>query len=352
MGLLVFYFCLAVCVSFLCSVLEAVLLSLTPSYISAARQNKGRAGKLLEELKSNVERPLAAILSLNTIAHTVGAAGVGAQAQVVFENIPLAVISGVLTLLILVCSEIIPKTLGAEYWRQLAIPSGYMIQMLTISMWPLVSLSTLLSRLITREGKSLSISRAEIRAVADLGHQEGVLDSDDAKMLKSIVKFHSIKVSEIFTPRPVVRFLAPDQTIKEVMDAEKSMNYSRYPVVEKPERILGYALRNEILEAAAEDQWDKPVRELIHKVMVIPEQMPVKGAFGRFLRTRGHMAVVVDEFGSFAGVLTLEDIVETLLGHEIVDEGDLVEDLREYARQSNSNNTGELNDEPGSGNRE
>lgn len=337
MELLIFYFLLAILISFLCSVLEAVLLSLTPSFISVLKESGSRGGAILERLKQDVDRPLAAILSLNTIAHTVGAAGVGAQAQKVFDNVPFSVISGVLTFLILVLSEIIPKTLGATYWRPLAVPSGYLIHFLTLALAPFVALSSLIAQLMTGGKRGPSISRDEIHAVANMGEREGVLDSSDAKMLQALMEFQSIKVNDIYTPRPVVKFFMADATIRNVLDAEKELKYSRYPVLSTSETILGYALRSELLMAAANDQWQRPLRDITHKAMIIPEQMPIKRAFGMFLRSRSHLAMVVDEFGSFSGVITLEDVIESLIGHEIMDEADSVEDLRDFARRSAEN---------------
>ncbi|MFP4261610.1 MAG: CNNM domain-containing protein [Opitutales bacterium] len=338
---LLFYLALAIGLSFLCSILEAVLLSLTPSYISVLRDSGSRSGKLLEKLKLDVDRPLAAILSLNTIAHTVGAAGVGAQAQAVFENVPFSVISGVLTLFILVLSEIIPKTLGATYWRTLAIPSAYLIQFLTILLAPFVWLSSLLSGMMTRGQREPAISRDEIHAVTYMGEREGVIDSSDAKMLQAVMRFQTITVNDIYTPRPVVKYLHARNSVREVLDAEKELKYSRYPVLGDSENILGYVLRNELLMAAANDQWDRRIEAFTHSAMIIPEQMPIKRAFAMFLRRRAHLAMVVDEFGSFSGVLTLEDVIESLIGHEIMDEGDSVEDLRDFARNLAENDINE-----------
>ncbi|MGC9451773.1 MAG: CNNM domain-containing protein [Oceanipulchritudo sp.] len=334
MTLLVAYFLLAIFVSFLCSLLEAVLLSLTPSYITAMRDSHARTGKLLEELKASVDRPLAAILSLNTIAHTVGAAGVGAQAQVLFQNIPLSVISGVLTLLILVFSEIIPKTFGAVYWRQLAVPSAYVLRVVMITMWPLVILSRFISRLIARDGEMNRVSRDEIDAMPDLGRKAGVLDPQDARLLESVINFGRVKVTEILTPRTVVKSLRSGMQIREALEMADTDNYSRYPVLQDPERLLGYVMRSDILVAAARDEWDRKIDDLLREMMILPDQATVKRAFGRFIRNREHMAGVVDEFGGFAGVVTLEDVLETLIGHEIMDEGDTVEDLREFARRA------------------
>lgn len=337
MLMLVFYFLVAILLSFLCSILEAVLLSLTPSYVSSKKESGAKSALLMESMKRNVDRPLAAILSLNTIAHTIGAAGVGAQAQVVFQHIPFSVISGVLTLLILVFSEILPKTIGAVYWRSLAVPSIYLVRFLVIILWPLVVLSQMFSRMLTSGDMGSGISRDEIHAMADIGQQEGVIDPGDAQMVQSVMRFQSIKVYDIFTPRPVVKYLSNDMTVKAVIESYGVLNYSRYPVLENDEEIVGYALRNDILLAAAKDEWSRTIQDLSHEAIIVSEQMPLKRVFGLFLRDREHMAVVVDEFGSFSGVLTMEDVIETLIGHEIMDEGDTVEDLREFARNSCKN---------------
>lgn len=341
MTLLIFFFVLAIGVSFLCSIVEAVLLSLSPSYVSSRKESGSKAGIILHKLKRNVDRPLAAILSLNTVAHTVGAAGVGAQAQVVFQNVPFSVISGVLTLLILVLSEIIPKTVGAVYWRQLAAPTAYFLEFLVVVMWPLVVLSQAFSRLLTPSGGMPSVSRDEINAIADLGQKEGVIDGGDARILRSVLDFQDIKVHRIHTPRPVVRTLDAASTVREVWADIDSLKYSRYPVFSSEEVIVGYVLRSDVLHAAAKDDWERTMADLSQEAIIVPEHMLVKGAFARFLRQREHMALVVDEFGSFSGVLTLEDVIEALIGHEIMDEGDTVENLREFARQSVRNTPNE-----------
>ncbi|MCH2155327.1 MAG: CNNM domain-containing protein [Opitutales bacterium] len=333
MTLLLFFLALAIGVSFLCSIVEAILLSLTPSFISSQKESGSKTGIILDELKSNVDRPLAAILSLNTVAHTVGAAGVGAQAQVVFQNVPFSIISGILTLLILVLSEIIPKTLGAAYWRDLATPTAYFLKFLVVAMWPLVAMSQTFSRLLTRKDGSPSISREEIDALADLGQKEGVIDKHDATILRSVLAFQDLHVSEIHTPRPVVRKLSATNTVREVWEERDTLTFSRYPVFKSDEEVIGYVLKSEIVDLAAKDDWERTMESLCHEVMIIPEHLEVKRAFARFLRRREHMAAVVDEFGSFSGVLTLEDVIEELIGHEIMDEGDEIEDMRAFAKE-------------------
>lgn len=331
MTLLLFYLFLAIGFSFVCSILEAVLLSMTPAYVSTIAQSGGRYGKILGSLKSEVDRPLAAILSLNTIAHTVGAAGVGAQAQAVFQSIPVSVVSGVLTLLILVLSEIIPKTLGATYWRELAKPSAYLIHYLTLLLLPFVLLSNQVSRLIKPDKGGPATSLEELAALAKLGHNEGVFDSLDDKMFQSAIHFQSVQISEILTPRSQVKFLRPEETIAEIAPRFEDLKHSRYPVLGKDSKIEGFVLRADLLQAAARDAFSATVSDFKRDVFVFPETAKVKHALSYFLKAREHLAVVVDEFGSLAGILTMEDVLEVLTGLQIVDELDEVESYRKKA---------------------
>lgn len=337
MVLLIAYFFLAIGVSFLCSVLEAVLLSITPSFVSAAAEEGTGWGKLLKGLKDDVERPLAAILSLNTIAHTVGAAGVGAQAQIVFQNIPLSVISGILTLLILILSEIIPKTLGAHYWRQLAPASTLLIQFLTVILLPLVVLSQAISRFLSRGSQAEAISRGEISAITEMGQREGILDQSDALALRSVLDFQGTRARDVFTPRVVVHHLDPQTTIGEMIREDADLPFSRYPLLGKNEKVEGYVLKNDLFAAAAKGETERTVASLAREVQIVPDKAPLKTVFRTLLQRKEHIAVVVDEFGSFAGIISLEDILETLIGHEIMDEGDQVEDMRDFARKSTPN---------------
>ena len=333
MGLLVFYFLLAVLCSFLCSILEAVLLSMTPSYVTSMKEKGARSAKLLGLLKENVDRPLAAILSLNTIAHTAGAAGVGAQAQLVWGEASLTIVSAVLTLLILVLSEIIPKTVGATFWRQLAVPSAYITYWLTIILRPFVWLAMGITRLLSRNDDNSSMDRDEMLAMAQLGQAEGILDLTEAAAVRSVIAFRSVKVEDVLTPRVVTLVWPSERTVGQVMKDHESIPYSRIPVRGKSvDEILGYVLKSDILAAAARDEFDRPLSDLVHEAFVVKEESSLKKLFLRFLKEREHMAIVVDEFGGFAGVVTLEDVIETMIGHEIMDEIDKVEDMRKLAR--------------------
>lgn len=337
--LLILYFLLAVGVSFICSILEAVFLSITPSFVASRQKEGAWIDRKLEQLKWEPDQPLAAILTLNTIAHTVGAAGVGAQAQLVFQNLPFSIISGVLTLLILVFSEIIPKTLGATFWRALSMPSIAAILLLTWLLWPFVKLSSLISHLLAPRGAMIRISREEVSSMADLGFNQGIFDKSERKALRNLIQFRQQTVKSILTPRVVTLVFPGHWTVSQVMEAHEKIPFSRIPLMgDAPDEILGYVMKADILQAAARDQHERPIREWIREVIVVPESVPIWALFQRFLKSREHLAVVVDEYGNFAGVVTLEDLIETMIGHEIMDEQDSVEDLRAWAssRQGNS----------------
>ena len=334
MALLIFYVLLALGVSFLCSIMEAVLLSVTPSYMAALDQEGQPAAGTLRDLKTDIDRPLAAILSLNTIAHTVGAAGAGAQAALVFGDAYVGVISAVLTLLILVISEIIPKTLGAVYWRKMAPAIGRILIPTIWHMWPLVKLSKGLTRLLSRKKRKVSVSREEFSALADLGHQEGVFEESESRILKNLLRFHSLRVRDIMTPRTVVFTLPETKTVGEVVQAYSEFRFSRIPIYrEMRDNVTGYVLKDEVLLRAAQGQDDQPLSELSREMLVVPEALPLPELFERLLDRLEHIALVVDEYGGMAGVVSMEDVVETLLGMEIVDEVDSVKDMQEMARQ-------------------
>ncbi len=337
---LIFYFSLAILVSFLCSILEAVMLSMTPSFVASLQERKRPVAKRMEELKRDPEKPLAAILTLNTIAHTVGAAGVGAQAQVVFQHIPLSVISGVLTLGILVLSEIIPKTLGATYWRALAVPSTYLTLILIWILYPFILLSRGISRLISPETVHSQVSRDEIAAMAELGYEGGVIDRTETDALRSLIRFGSQTIEDIYTPRTVTLFFQADSTIREVIHRHPKIAYSRIPVIGRSaDDVLGYVAKHDILEAAVAGRLDFRVRDFVRKVIVVPMNALVAPLFQRFLCEHEHFAVVADEYGGVAGVVTLEDLIETMIGQEIMDESDAVADLRQWAAQRRREDT-------------
>lgn len=333
MGLLLVYIAIALGVSFLCSVMEAVLLSVNPAFIARAQQKRPRLGGHLKALKDDVDKPLAAILSLNTIAHTVGASGAGAQAARIFGDAFVGVISAVLTFLILVLSEIIPKTLGAVYWRSLT-PVVVRLLIPTIwIMWPLVKMAQLLTRLMAPSEKRRLISRDEFLALADLGVREGVVGKQDSLMLKNVFRFSRIQASDIMTPRNVMYALPETLTVSDVMDNQPETRFSRIPLYrENHDDIAGFVLNQDILLAAARGKLNRQLSEMMRPIPVLPETATLERILELLLEARSHIVLAVDEYGGTAGIVTLEDLMETLLGLEILDEGDRITDMREFAR--------------------
>ena len=331
MTLLVLYIALAIGVSFLCSVLEAVLLSVTPAYVGNLQATRPAAAERLKGLKSDVERPLAAILSLNTVAHTIGAAGAGAQAAAVFGSASLGVFSAILTLGILVLSEIIPKTLGAVYWRGLAPVVSRILPLLIWVTLPLVWLSQGLTKLLARGEKEGSVSREEIAALAQIGHEEGVFDASESRILSSLLKFNALHTRDVMTPRTVV--VAHDETTPLAQIAEADRRFSRLPVYAGDrDHVTGYVLRDEVLEAVAAGRGDAPASSIRRDVLTVEEGLALPELFERFLERKEHLALVVGPYGGTAGVVTVEDVVETMLGLEIVDEADREHDMQAVAR--------------------
>lgn len=334
MNLLIFYLFLAIGVSFLCSILEAVLLSVTPPFVAVLERKNSKSGRILRDLKEDIDRPLSAILSLNTIAHTVGAAGVGAQAQIVFGSGFVGITSAILTLLILVISEIIPKTLGANHWKNLAAFAARTTRILIIITYPLVILSKGVTRWLSREEKTPSVSREEFSAMADIGYEEGVFEEGESNIFKNLIRFRSLRVKDIMTPRIVVIKFHEEKTIAEILKKNGELYVSRMPVYnESEENITGYILKNDLYYNSSQGKGDKKLKEIKREILIVPETLSLKRLFERLLEKQEHIAVAVDEYGGFSGVVTMEDVVETLLGMEIVDEADAIEDMQKLARQ-------------------
>jgi CBS domain containing-hemolysin-like protein len=332
-ALLGFYLLLALGVSFLCSILEAVLLSITPSYIAALEQEGAKAGETLHALKTDIDRPLSAILSLNTIAHTIGAAGVGAQAQIVFGEAWITVVSAVLTFLILVFSEIIPKTLGANYWRKLGPVVARILPPLILSMYPLVLLSQLLAALLSRGEEEPTVSREEFSALADLVASEGIFDEKEALVLKNLMRFGALQAKDIMTPRTVLVAFDESTPVREFVEDESNLRFSRVLVYDGDlDDVTGYVLKHSALLEFAHENEEKPLGELKRDILVMPVFARVADVLEYMLQNKEHLVLLVGEYGDTAGIVTLEDVVETLLGLEIVDEVDLVEDMQALAR--------------------
>lgn len=332
MTLLIVYFTLAIAVSFLCSLLEAALLTVTPSYILSEEEKGKTYATQLRELKSNIDRPLSAILSFNTIAHTVGAAGVGAQAVAIFGEEYFGWISAILTIAILVLSEIIPKSLGAKYWKQLAPFMGKILKIMIFSLYPLVKFSEFITRAFSNSDGQTT-SREEVAALTSLAVKEGVFAESESKIIHNLIRFKSIKVGSVMTPRTVVLAIEENKSLKELFNIKKTMRFSRIPVYKDSiDNIKGYVLKYDILERLASDEFDHTIKELTREMTVIFEHYTIPSVLEILMGKREHIALVVDEYGGMAGIVTLEDILETLLGLEIQDESDSEVDMQQLAR--------------------
>ncbi|MDT8879813.1 CNNM domain-containing protein [Halomonas saccharevitans] len=328
MLLLAAFAILSIGVSFICSLLEAALLSMTPSYVAGLRETQPELHRRLAHLKQNIDRPLAAILTLNTIAHTVGATGVGAQVTVVFGEAWLGIASAVMTLLILFVSEIIPKTIGATYWRQLA---GSMVKVLGVMVWtmkPLIWLSEAITQRIGRHEHDTDM-RGEIKALAQIGLEEKALDADEVRVITNIINLHEIGVKEVMTPRTVSVIVKPQMSVAEFDEQLGRSAFTRFPVMDGGEQALGYVHKADTYHAEPE----ATLKSLMHPVRSVQVDDNVEHLFAVMLRDRQHLCVVYDELGTWVGLVTLEDVIEAILGQDIVDETDNVANLRKYARQ-------------------
>ncbi|QIZ76991.1 CNNM domain-containing protein [Ferrimonas lipolytica] len=332
MFLLGLFVLLAVGVSFICSLLEAVLLSLTPAYISHLRHSRPSVAARLETLQQQIESPLVAILTLNTIAHTAGAAGAGAQASVVFGSNALGWFSAVLTLAILFISEIIPKTIGARYWRQLAPTASIWLSVLVKLTKPLIIVSGWITERFQSSSEQSHI-RAEMSAMADIGAASGELDLKESQILKRLLQARSLPVSAIMTPRTVIHSVSQELTLADFSSQHAKKTFSRIPVFrDEPDNIVGYVNRSEVLIAEKTDP-NATLRTIQHKLMVIPENSKLMVLFELLLTRHCHIAIVADEYGSVRGLVTMEDIIESMLGLEIVDHNDVSKDMQQLARR-------------------
>ncbi len=333
MNMLIFYFLLALGVSFLCSLLESVLLTVTPSYVSVVRNRYPKAGQVLVSLKARINRPLAAILSLNTIANVVGAAGVGAKTLELFGNKYLAVSSAILTLSILIIAEIIPKTLGAVYWKKLVLPAAYVIRVLIVITYPFVWFSIRFSSLL-KENKHQSVSREEVVAMAEIGETEGTIEEKESEIIENLFNLRNVEAEEVMTPRSVIFAVDRNWTVGEVIEKYSPLAFSRIPVYSKDlDHVVGMIHRYDLVNAQAEDRFDVPLHELTEPIITVQQDESVADILDRFVRLRHQIFMVSDEFGTTTGLISLEDAIETLLGVEIVDEHDSVVDLRKLARE-------------------
>lgn len=354
MGLLIFYAVISIFFSFLCSILEAVLLSITPTFLKLKKQEGKLYADTLEEFKKDVDRPLIAILTLNTIAHTVGAILVGVQAKVAYaelygsevktvfgiefsEDIMVGVVSTIMTILILVASEIIPKTIGATYWKQLANFTAKALRVLIFPLkWTgLLWVLRLTTKLIGGKGHGSILSREGFLVMADMAHEEGVFEENESKIIKNLLNFKQILAKDIMTPRTVMKSVEENTTIEHFFNENMNLRFSRIPVyAESPDNIKGLVLKDEVFKEMALDNGSKKLSDLKRDIIIIERNLPIPKLFDKLVESKNHMAMVVDEYGSVSGIVTMEDVIETLLGLEIMDESDNVSDLQHMARKS------------------
>lgn len=355
MGLLLFYAFISIFFSFLCSILEAVLLSVTPTFVNVKKKEGKQYAATLEELKKDVDKPLIAILTLNTVAHTVGAILVGVQAKVAYaeiygsetksifgiefsEDLMVGVVSTLMTILILVASEIIPKTIGATYWKQLAnfTTKALKIMVLILKYTGLLWLLQLFTKLVGKKGHHGSIlSREDFTAMADIAHEEGVFQESESKVIKNLLRFDEILAKHIMTPRTVMKTAQENMGIKEFYDANPKLRFSRIPVyADKLDDINAYVLKDNVLEEIIHKNGKDTLGSIKREILVTRRETPIPQLFETLIEKKEHIALVVDEYGSVSGLVTMEDVIETLLGLEIMDESDNVENLQQLARKN------------------
>ena len=324
---------ISIVLSALCSMLESTLLSTPLSYITGLEEKGVKGARNLKDLKLNSDRPISAILCLNTIANTVGASIVGSLVYEVYGDPLVGVFSTIFTLMILIFSEIIPKTIGTNYWRSLALPASVIIRGMIFISFPLVWVLEHMQRMISSRSTQVSVSREDISAMVSVATEEEVIEKEEKKMIQNLLKLDELTAHEIMTPSAVVEMAEGSMTIKEFYDSD--LSHSRIPVYdeENDEYVIGYVLRQEILEKMAEDKFSTSLHDILRPIMTFGEDDSVADIWEKFLEKKEHISVILDEYGSVRGIVTLEDVIETMLGHEIVDEKDEVVDMQEYAKE-------------------
>lgn len=333
--LLIFYVGMALVFSFTCSVAESVLLSITPSYIADLKDSQPKRAELLKQLKQDkVDQSLAAILTLNTIAHTVGAIGAGAKATLVFGSAWFGVFSAAMTLMILVLTEIIPKTIGAVYWRKLSGVMAYYVKGLIFILYPLIWLMEKLTKLLVAGKNEHSFSRREFAALASIGEESGHIDPLESRIIRNLLAFGAIKAEDIMTPRSVIVAFAKDSTVAQALLERPQLSFSRIPIYQEDlDTITGFVLKTDLLLAKANRETDKKLHQFERNMTFVFSKMKLFDLLDLMLKNRIHIVLVVGEYGETKGLVTLEDVLETLLGLEIIDEIDKVEDMQALAKQ-------------------
>ncbi len=329
MFLLIFFATTAIGISFLCSVMEAALLSITPSYIAQLEEKSPKWFKQVNALKQDIDTPLAAILTLNTIAHTVGAAGVGAQVAEMYGQSYLGLASAIMTLAILVLSEILPKTIGAKYWRKLVPSMCVTLKVMIIILRPFLYISSFIMGMFGNDDDPTNI-KDEIKALAKMGRDEKVIDENKYRVIRNVINLQEVRVKDVMTPRTVVHTVKPGTTIKEFDKFLTTTPFSRFPIVDETEqKFLGYIHKSSSYRA--EDD-NRPVEDFARPMASFSTDARLEDVLISMLNDHNHMALVVDPFENWVGIITLEDVIETILGNEIIDETDQVADMRLYAK--------------------
>jgi Hemolysins and related proteins containing CBS domains len=334
MGLLLTYLLGTLVISFLCSILESVLMSTPISFITMKKEQGAKYADRFMGYKTDTDKPLAAILSLNTIANTIGAAGVGREATILFGSTWFGIISAITTLLILLFAEIVPKTIGTSYWKNLMGFASRAISVLIVLMYPFVLLISLIVKLISFDDGEATVSREEVTAMANIGEEEGVIDQNENKVIQNIMKLDNVQAYEAMTPRIVATTAQENMTLKNFYKNDTFLHFSRIPVyADSPEYITGYILLSDALEGLADDEFDKRLKELKRPVSFFREEDSLSTVWEELLRKHEQMALIIDEYGCFQGIVTLEDIIETILGLEIIDENDPATDMQQFAKE-------------------
>ncbi len=339
--LLLGFLLLSIVASFMCSLWEAVLLSISPSYMQLQLNEGTRIGKRMAEFKDNIDKPLAAILSLNTIAHTAGAIGVGSQATKIWGDtnpvITGAIVPVLMTLAILLVSEIVPKTMGANNWRAFAPFTVRSLDVLVRVLAPLIWLCQLVTRVFNKDKKNNIFSRSDFLAMAQIGTEEGALDARESAFINSLMNFRKVRARDVMTPRTVVVSAPGDATFRELYDMQDELIFSRIPVrgTDSAE-LLGYVLKDEVLEHIVDGEEQRQLSSIMRPIMSVLESKSILALFDDLMKSREHIANVLDEYGSTVGIVTMEDIVETLLGADIWDESDRIADMQVLARRKYS----------------
>ncbi|MGE6327665.1 CNNM domain-containing protein [Psychrobacter pacificensis] len=334
-GLLIFFVVLAIGVSFACSLAESVLLSMTPSFIADVQETNPKKADMLKSLKvDNIDQSLAAILTLNTVAHTLGSIGAGAQATIVFGSAWFGLFSAIMTLAILFLSEIIPKTLGTVYWRQLSGMVAYFVRGIIMLLYPLIWISERLTKLLVRGKEPQTFSRREFAALASIGEESGQIDPLESRIIRNLLAFGAIKVEDIMTPRSVMLAFEENKTVAELLVDRPKLTFSRLPIYDGDlDNITGFVLKTDMLLAKVNHATHKPLTQFKRDITFVFSKMKLFDLLELMLKNRIHIAITVGEYGEVKGLVTLEDVFETLLGLEIVDEIDRVEDMQALARQ-------------------